>query len=202
MTFGISWSMSIAMASVEDGGLQFKIVQGSDKVNVSQNSSGNMSWSPPPQQIAETFKNRVQGGMESALSGVGNYLLYGLADQQRLFLPGKGSYLMKNPIFNSRGDLLVDLHFNGYSVHFLDQIICVTDHRQCRSSKAEETSPALCLIFGYRRRSLNRVTGPMRVCSSFCRSLSSHSFIFLLGKMDIIVLQFQSLQNPASNLVD
>ncbi|EIT81230.1 hypothetical protein AO1008_02874 [Aspergillus oryzae 100-8] len=113
MTFGISWSMSIAMASVEDGGLQFKIVQGSDKVNVSQNSSGNMSWSPPPQQIAETFKNRVQGGMESALSGVGNYLLYGLADQQRLFLPGKGSYLMKNPIFNSRGDLLVDLHFNG-----------------------------------------------------------------------------------------
>lgn len=113
MTFSITWSMSLSMASVEDGGLQIGIVQDSEKVEVDHSVSGGMHWSRDPADIAEDWKEEIQNGMKTAISKVKNSLLYGLADHQRLFLPGKGSYLMKDPIFSSRGDLLVDLKFNG-----------------------------------------------------------------------------------------
>ncbi|RHZ62474.1 uncharacterized protein CDV56_108562 [Aspergillus thermomutatus] len=113
MTFGISWSISLAMASVEDGGLEVNIVPNSNTVNVSYDHDGDMQWETPPFILAARWKEMLQGGMQSALQRVEKNLLYALANQQRLFLPGKGSYLMKNPIFNAQGDLLVDLSFNG-----------------------------------------------------------------------------------------
>lgn len=114
MTFTITWSISLTMASVEDGGLQFKIVNGSEKVDSTHLKEGDMHWEEDPAYLAKDWENQLKKSMQSGLTRVEDNLLYALANQQRLFLPaGKGSYLMKNPKFNSKGDLLVNLTFNG-----------------------------------------------------------------------------------------
>ncbi|KAE8419608.1 hypothetical protein BDV36DRAFT_307579 [Aspergillus pseudocaelatus] len=113
MRFGISWSISLVMSSVEDGGLQFQVVKDSDVVEVTHVKEGGMRWGQPPEEIAEEWKNDIKGGLRRSLDRVADKLLNGLADQHRLFLPGKGSYLMNNPIWGKEGDLLVNLNWNG-----------------------------------------------------------------------------------------
>lgn len=113
MRFEIEWSISLAMASVEDGGLQFQVVKGSDVVDVTHDQGGGMRWGRSPGDIAQDWKEMIEGGLKSSLGKVADKLLNGLADQHRLFLPGKGSYLMNNPIWSKEGDLLVNLNWNG-----------------------------------------------------------------------------------------
>ncbi len=51
---------------------------------------------------------------ENHLGAVENNLVDALASQHKLFLPAGGTFLMKDANFNSRGDLVATLHYNGY----------------------------------------------------------------------------------------
>ena len=113
MTFKMDWEITLAMASVEDGGLQFSIPKGSKRIEVDAKKEGGMHWSQDPSTIAVEWKQELHSGFDSALTNVGDKLINGLADHHRLFLPGKGSYLMKDPFFSGKGDLLVKFAFNG-----------------------------------------------------------------------------------------
>lgn len=113
MTFGIQWNFTLTMVSVEDGGLQFALKQGSRDINITSKKEGGMHWSKDPSTIANQWKDELKDSLDSALTRVGDELVNGLADHHRLFLPGKGSYLMKNPVFSRNKDLLVKLAFNG-----------------------------------------------------------------------------------------
>lgn len=117
MTFYITWSVSLAMASVDDGGLVFK--KGPDNVDVSHAQEGGMHWSDSPESIASDWADMLKDNMKGSFSSIENHLLYALANQHRLNLPAKGSFLMKDPLFNDNGDLLVSLTYNGYLPYFL-----------------------------------------------------------------------------------
>lgn len=113
MKFPISWSMEMNMTAVEGGGLVFKPALGSSKITVTHEVEGNMKWGQKPEEIAKEWEEMMQKGMVDSLKSVQDKLFYGLAHQNRLFLPAKGSFLMKDPKFNSLGDLMVHLDYNG-----------------------------------------------------------------------------------------
>lgn len=115
MNFPITWSVSLAIAAVEDGGLVFNVIKGTDKVTVNYDQSGGMHWETPPADLAADWRDRLEANMQRAFDNVESNLLYALANQHRLYLPAEGSFLMKDPVFNSKGDLLVQMAYNGYS---------------------------------------------------------------------------------------
>ncbi|KAL6901483.1 hypothetical protein GGI43DRAFT_433629 [Trichoderma evansii] len=111
MTFVLTWSVGIAMASVEDGGIVFNITAGT--TNNDFNSVGNLHWNPDVSVVAAEFKAEMDKSLPIAIAKAEADLMYALANQQRLFLPAKGSFLMKDPVFSSKGDLMVGLTYNG-----------------------------------------------------------------------------------------
>ncbi|KAL7934281.1 hypothetical protein V8C35DRAFT_280034 [Trichoderma chlorosporum] len=111
MTFVMTWSASIAMTSVVDGGVVFKIVNHS--VDTTSASEGNLGWKDTVEVVAAQFKTQMNNSFVNAAANAENNLMNVLANQQRLYLPAKGHFLMRDPVFNSRGDLLVGLTYNG-----------------------------------------------------------------------------------------
>ncbi|RFU77336.1 hypothetical protein TARUN_4888 [Trichoderma arundinaceum] len=111
MTFVLNWTIGIAMASVEDGGVVFRI--SSTAVNCNATSEGNLSWNPPADVVASEFKSQMTSSLSSAVGKAEADLMNALANQHRLFLPAKGSFLMRDPVFSSKGDLMVGLTYNG-----------------------------------------------------------------------------------------
>ena len=111
MTFNITWTLVLALAAVEDGGVVFK--EASHSVTVTHEQEGGMPWSPPAETVGNDFERDLRSRLHSKFRDIERKLLNALRNQHRLFLPGKGSFLMKDPKFNKRGDLLVDLAYNG-----------------------------------------------------------------------------------------
>ncbi|UPK89401.1 hypothetical protein LCI18_000336 [Fusarium solani-melongenae] len=111
MAFALSWSISVGMASVEEGGLVFEVT--STSVDVDEKTDGDLSWNPPADEVAREFTTEMETNIQRAITNVEDRLMNALANQHRLFLPAKGSFLMKDPIFNSKGDLMVKLAYNG-----------------------------------------------------------------------------------------
>ncbi|UKZ82560.1 hypothetical protein TrVFT333_010351 [Trichoderma virens FT-333] len=111
MTFVLTWSISIAMAAVEDGGVTFKVTN--HTVNTDSTSEGNLSWAETADVVAAKFKSQMSTSLTNAITNAQNNLMKALANQHRLYLPAKGHFLMKDPVFNSLGDLLVGLTYNG-----------------------------------------------------------------------------------------
>lgn len=99
------------MAAVDDGGVVFKI--SSTDTQCDQSSGGDLSWNVPPEELARSLKEEMATSLQGAVGAVENNLMNALADQHRLFLPAKGSFLMKDPVFNGKGDLMVKLAYNG-----------------------------------------------------------------------------------------
>ncbi|KAL7910308.1 hypothetical protein GGI35DRAFT_479170 [Trichoderma velutinum] len=111
MTFVLTWSVSIAVASVDDGGVQFSITN--HTVDTESTSEGNLSWVPTVDVVAAQFKSQMSNSLINAAANANNNLMNALANQHRLYLPAKGHFLMHDPVFNSKGDLLVGLTYNG-----------------------------------------------------------------------------------------
>ena len=109
-----NWQFKIAMSAVQDGGVEFKKVPGSDNVSTTgDDPEGPLQWKQGVKVVAETVKDNLEGQLEYGFPVVENNLLYALANQHKLFLPAAGTFLMKDPKFNKRGDLIVNLEYNG-----------------------------------------------------------------------------------------
>ncbi|KAL7948583.1 hypothetical protein V8C42DRAFT_314890 [Trichoderma barbatum] len=111
MVFTLTWTIAIAMAAVENGGVVFKVTN--HAVGTQSSSEGNLSWAETEEVVAAKFASQMSNSLSNAVSRAENDLMNALANQHRLFLPAKGHFLMKDPVFNSRGDLLVGLTYNG-----------------------------------------------------------------------------------------
>ncbi|KAM6482749.1 hypothetical protein HDV62DRAFT_389948 [Trichoderma sp. SZMC 28011] len=111
MTFVLTWSVSIAVAAVEDGGVQFTIIN--HTVDTESTSEGNLSWVPSADVVASNLKTQMSSSLTNAATNANANLMNVLANQHRLYLPAKGHFLMHDPVFNSKGDLLVGLDYNG-----------------------------------------------------------------------------------------
>ncbi|EHK20909.1 uncharacterized protein TRIVIDRAFT_50424 [Trichoderma virens Gv29-8] len=99
------------MAAVEDGGVAFQVTN--HTVNTDSTSEGNLSWAETADVVAAKFKSQMSTSLTNAITNAQNNLMKALANQHRLYLPAKGHFLMKDPVFNSLGDLLVGLTYNG-----------------------------------------------------------------------------------------
>ncbi|KAL5592277.1 hypothetical protein FOBRF1_013303 [Fusarium oxysporum] len=111
MTFTLTWSIDIGMAAIEDGGLVFNVTSTNTDVQGSQD--GDLSWNPPVEQVEQDFQEALKNNMDNAIQRAENDLQNALANQHRLFLPAVDIYLMKDPVFNNKGDLMVGLTYNG-----------------------------------------------------------------------------------------
>ncbi|KAI5926245.1 hypothetical protein F4810DRAFT_656079 [Camillea tinctor] len=109
----ITWSIPLQMASIEEGGVIFQMPQ-KGNVNVSPVVEiDTMRLDDLPTAIAQRMADSLKERMSSALSSVENELTYALANANRLCLPAAGTFFMKDPIFNQKGDLLVQLAYDG-----------------------------------------------------------------------------------------
>ena len=108
------WQFQIAMSAVQDGGVEFKKVPGSDNVSTNADDpEGPLQWKDGVEVAAEAVKGNLDVQLASGFPNVERNLLYALANQHKLFLPAAGTFLMKDPKFNKRGDLIVNLEYNG-----------------------------------------------------------------------------------------
>ena len=102
------------MSAVVDGGIEFaKVPESDDFSTTASKPEGSLKWETGVQAAVESVRKRMATTLKDAFSNIEDNLLHALANQQQLFLPAKGTFLMKNPKFNKRGDLIVDLEYNG-----------------------------------------------------------------------------------------
>lgn len=105
------------MASIEEGGIIFQTPH-EGTVEVTHEYEDDMKLGTLPQTFAGDIANSLKDSMSRALDSVEDDLLYALANANRLCLPAAGTFLMKDPIFNQKGDLLVTLAYDGYFACF------------------------------------------------------------------------------------
>lgn len=126
-TMTLTWSMSIFLHAVSDGGLQ--IVVGDPQYQDPSDSSKKHYWkldAPDPDRagtfwvsdnsvdVQNDIRTRVtaqMGQLDNVVSWIGN----SLSDQHKLVFPGgKGAYLFKDPVISEKGYLMTSLQFNGW----------------------------------------------------------------------------------------
>ena len=117
-TITLNWHINFGLGVVSDGGLQIARIPdppGTDAITVTGVSSNEgLNWNTPWDQYEDAIRNGVNDFFQSKLSNAENDLVYGLANQNKLFLPAGGTFLMEGAEFNARGDLLAFLHYDGY----------------------------------------------------------------------------------------
>lgn len=97
------------MAAVDDGGLIFRNTDRSKVEFDPPRREGNLSWNSSPDGFTTAMRKHSKDNFDS----VEKSLLRALSTYNRLFLPAKGTFLMKDPEFNHNGDLMVRLTYNG-----------------------------------------------------------------------------------------
>ncbi|KAI1145507.1 hypothetical protein F4825DRAFT_473951 [Nemania diffusa] len=107
------WKMEIFLESVDayDGKLNIRL-NWPDQVDFKDWKSSSMGVKGiDPRAVFDEF----HANFKKSLEGVGSYVdeLQGTLKQDCFVLAGNGYLCMKNPIFNDKGDLLVDLTYNG-----------------------------------------------------------------------------------------
>ncbi|KAI5461886.1 hypothetical protein BGZ63DRAFT_356267 [Mariannaea sp. PMI_226] len=115
MDFTMQYTLTYVAQRVDDGGVQ--ILQSGatqiDKSTVNTYHSDSVIWTPPWDQYGSGLQSYAATAFQSKLGQYQQAFLEGLAGQNKLFLPGSGSYLCNQVMFNNDGDLLTNLAFNG-----------------------------------------------------------------------------------------
>lgn len=116
-TSNTNWHLNFALESVTDGGLQITRVADptgvSPSTTTSTHATQHLIWDMPYDDMCKNLSKWVENYFTFSLGWLTNALVNALQHQHHLFLPASGVFLMQNPRFNSRGDLLVGLHYNG-----------------------------------------------------------------------------------------
>lgn len=103
----------MTLQGVDDGGVEFAHISDDDPCDSEYTDDGNLSWTASLDDVAAEFSNDLNTYLTSGVTDVENNLLGALENQNKLFLPAAGTFLMKDPLFNKRGDLMVSLAYNG-----------------------------------------------------------------------------------------
>lgn len=113
----LAWHIYIAIGVVSDGGLQVSRlpdISGVSAITVTGTSSSDgLDWDTPWPSYEEEIRRGMDTYFNSKLAQVENVLVDGLANQNKLFLPGSGTFLIQAAQLNARGDLIATLHYNG-----------------------------------------------------------------------------------------
>lgn len=117
MVFTTQWHFKMALSSVSDGGIQLARVpeDKSKTCNTTVSAAqGAVRWKYGFETLKTNFTNTIANYLDRDTWEIENALLASLASHDKLFLPASGTFLMTDPKFNARGDLLVGLDYKGY----------------------------------------------------------------------------------------
>ncbi|KAB2569531.1 hypothetical protein DBV05_g11796 [Lasiodiplodia theobromae] len=110
-----NWHLNFALGVVSDGGLQIARID--DPSGTPACTSTGYGYDEgidaPWEDYVRKFSEIINQYFENNLGAVLNSLQNALADQHKLFLPASGTFLMRDALFNTRGDLMVSLFYNG-----------------------------------------------------------------------------------------
>ncbi|EEU35081.1 uncharacterized protein NECHADRAFT_82426 [Fusarium vanettenii 77-13-4] len=115
MSFTMQFTLVYVAQRVDDGGVQI-LQSGTTEVTkgpVKTYHSDGVKWTPTLDEYGATLQTSAAAAFQAQLGQYQAALLEGLAGQHKLFLPGGGSYLCNQVMFNAAGDLLTNLAFNG-----------------------------------------------------------------------------------------
>ncbi|KAK6510177.1 hypothetical protein TWF481_004890 [Arthrobotrys musiformis] len=112
-----NWHINFAIGPVNDGSLQITRIpdQPDTPASVTKGTEFIYGFYHEDRFIdyCHSVDNAISYYFDNNISQVTNSLVSAFENQNKLVLPGNGVFLMERARFNKRGDLLVDLHYNG-----------------------------------------------------------------------------------------
>ncbi|KAI1175629.1 hypothetical protein F4777DRAFT_319164 [Nemania sp. FL0916] len=117
MDITADWYFKMALSSVNDGGIQFaRVPTPNDKCKVTVRATqGSVRWKFGFESLKQQFSSTLNNYLDNDTHQIENALLLALRGQDKLILPASGTFLMRNPKFNARGDLLVNLKYKNFT---------------------------------------------------------------------------------------
>ncbi|KAI1322557.1 hypothetical protein F5Y16DRAFT_37564 [Xylariaceae sp. FL0255] len=115
MDITVNWYFKMALSHVNDGGVQFaRVPDAKDQTTVTVKATqGDIRWKHGFESVKKHFSSTLNDYLNNDTHQIENELLLSLRGQEKLLLPASGTFLMKNPSFNARGDLLVTLEYKN-----------------------------------------------------------------------------------------
>lgn len=108
--FTFNWEMNFTLRAVNDGGLE---IIPEIKINTLRTDYDRVRPYQGWKQCIDNMTEHVKRVLENLKKAIFNDLDEGLKNQQMMHLPGEGLFLLSDPTFNHRGDLLANLTWNG-----------------------------------------------------------------------------------------
>jgi hypothetical protein len=117
MEITVNWYFKMSLSHVNDGGTQLtRVPSARDQTTVTVRATqGKIRWKHGFESVKRNFSNTLNDYLNNDTHELENQLLIALRGQDRLLLPASGTFLMKTPKFNARGDLLVALEHKEYA---------------------------------------------------------------------------------------
>ena len=124
--------MTLEVKGVNDGSLVIQPT-GDPVINTTHTaSSTGINWEVDWDTYSQDQQGAFQGVFSLVIDRLKDNLLYALQNTHKLVLPAAGNFLMKDAIFNHRGDLMCSLYYNGYTTVLRLLYQTTSDHSQHR----------------------------------------------------------------------
>lgn len=106
------WHITLEIQGVNDGGLQIVHVDDGCKTSKTQQNYYYLSTALPGFRTeGDRIKTHILQAFKQSVGRIANKLNVVFQNQNKLVLPGAGIFAMTYPMFNRRGDLLVELTY-------------------------------------------------------------------------------------------
>ena len=115
----LTWSFTLQITSVDGGGVAVSVKPlgpNESYYTITPNPDEHLDWSLFTSNI-KGYSTYVKSVLESRYDAIMQYLIgdltHKLNNENKLFMPGSGSFLFKDGTFNSHGDFLTAIKYNG-----------------------------------------------------------------------------------------
>ncbi|CVK92025.1 uncharacterized protein FMAN_07042 [Fusarium mangiferae] len=111
----LKWSLKLRLNTIKDGKLETVITADSPKVTSKQINDNSRQWWRMGDDDMREFEKKTEESVTEALAkrDFTKDLSAILNDRSKFVFPGAGEFAMREPKFNDRGDLQLDLRFKG-----------------------------------------------------------------------------------------
>ncbi|KAF4436824.1 hypothetical protein FACUT_6093 [Fusarium acutatum] len=114
----LKWSLKLRLNTIKDGRLETVITADSPKVTSQQINDDSRQWWRMRDDDMKVFEKKTEESVMEALAkrDFTKDLSAILNDRSKFIFPGAGEFAMREPKFNDRGDLQLDLRFEGAEI--------------------------------------------------------------------------------------
>lgn len=116
----LKWSMTLEIASISEGGLEIKIKPPTGKDGkyheCTYDIEDRLDW-PGMHSDMTVYSAKIIAYLDQMftvkINALRTTLLHQLNNQNKLYMPGSGTFFFKNGTFNSKGDFLTEIKYDG-----------------------------------------------------------------------------------------